>query len=104
MNVWLRVLVFAVASSPFLAYANCLRVEGVTFEVVGERHVLLSRENKNLAILIVNHPMYEGSYKGNLPRDAALNVRFFSPTVCSGQRLQINNQLVQIDAIQLIPK
>jgi hypothetical protein len=104
MSFWPRVLASAVASLPLLACATCLGVEGVTFEVVGERHVLLSRESKNLAILIVNHPMYEGGYKGNLPRDAALNVRFFSPTVCSGQRLQINNQLVQINTIQLIPK
>ena len=104
MSVWLRWLITALASLPFLAHANCLGVDGITFEVVGERHVLLSRENKNLAILIVHSRMYEGGYQGNLQKDGAKNVRFFSSTVCAGQRLQINNQLVQIETIQLIPK
>ena len=77
----LKKLIFL--SLPFLmllnvsAHGRCVQVNGVLVERIGDKRVLLKREDKSLAILEV--------YRGRRPYALSSNIksyRFFSNKVC----------------------
>jgi len=73
--------------------ANCLSVDGLTFEKVGHNALLMIRDGRNIGLLRIY---------GEVP--ANFSVRFFTPTICDGSendKFQINGDLKTVLKIDL---
>ena len=108
----IHALRFILLSAAFLffsiARATCLNVDGAKFEAIGKDSLLVSRDAKNIAILQVYGPSYEGGFPfSDIRTLQKLEFRFFAPSLCDAGgsiRFHINGELGRVRAIEPFSK
>ena len=95
-------LFFILAIFPFLANAQsgCIRVDSIAkWEVLDySKAIVYDSQNNSIAFIIFDTYSQTGLRKSNE------SFRFFSPTICRYDRVQVTQGMTTISAIEIIRK